>query len=1126
MSQPHTDTDRLDGRLAGLSPEKRALFEKLLRERAETVLPLSVMQQGIWFLEQLRPNNPAYVIPVAVRVSGRLDRAVLRDAVNAVVRRHESLRTTFELRDGKPAQVVRAVMTLELPEVDLRDAGAAGWTAEELEERVHAELAAPFDLGTGPLLRATLLRIDAEEYVLAVAMHHLISDGWSVAILVGELSACYEAFAAGRTPQLPALAIQYGDFATWQQQWLRRENLGEDLAYWRDHLAGAPGVLALPTDQTRPPVQGFQGASVPVALPEPLIRDLAALGRRHGATPYMVLLAVFQLLLHRYSDSDDVVVGVPMANRGRAEIEPLIGFFVNTLPIRTSLAGDPSFVEVLARVRDACLGAYAHQAVPFETVVGELKPPRDLSRPPIFQVSFSYQSDPLPNLTVAGVRLRRMPLRARGARFDLEWQSFDDNGALSGWFEYDRDLFDEATMRRMVGHLRRLAELVVAAPETPVGELDLLDAPGRQEALAAGTGPERTWPETGWIHQVVEERVRRTPDAVAVRFEGRGITYAELNARANRLAHRLRRLGVGRDVLVGVSLPRGFELVVSLLAVLKAGGAYVALDPGYPRARLEFMLADAAAPVLLTDRNLAEDLGKGPAEAGATVLLVEDLAAELAGESVDNPDVEVRGEDLAYVIYTSGSTGTPKGVLNVHSGIRNRLLWMQDTYRLDHTDRVLQKTPFSFDVSVWEFFWPLMAGATLVVARPDAHKDGGYLVDTIRAEAVTTVHFVPSMLSVILREPGLAGCDSLRRVICSGEALTREHQERFFEQCDAELHNLYGPTEAAIDVTAWQCRPDGDPRGVPIGFPIANTQALVLDRRLRPVPTGVPGQLFLGGDNLARGYHNRPELTAERFIAHPFDPRPAARLYQTGDLARVRSDGAIDYLGRLDHQVKVRGFRIELGEIESVLCQHERVRDAVVVARVHGAGDTRLIAYLAGDGDPTTAPTPGELIGFLRERVPEYLVPAAFVVLAALPLTPNGKVDRAALPAPDLDRPELATPYVAPRDDLERALGQLWCELLGVERVGRHDNFFELGGHSLLIPELKGRITADLGHEVSMVELFQYPTVGSLAEHLNRPASARPDPMRGAHDRAEGRRQSQSQRQLAAQRRERSRNSR
>ncbi|MFF2350911.1 amino acid adenylation domain-containing protein [Kitasatospora sp. NPDC058115] len=1117
-----TGPGELDRRLAALTPEQRARLEQLLAERrnaapAEDVFPLSVFQQGMWFLEQVRPANPAYVVPGAVRVRGPVDAGVLRAAFAEVVRRHEALRTGFGLREGRPVQLVRPAAAPELPEIDLRDTGLS---AAELDERITAvAVGEPFDLETGPPVRLTLLRTGEDESVLALALHHLVSDRWSFWVLLSELAALYAAFAEGRPSPLPELPVQYADFAVWQREQQERGRWDGQLAYWRERLAGAPAALELPTDRPRPAVQGFHGGALPFELPEPLMRELAAFAHRRGATTYMALLAVFTVLLARWSRQRDVVVGVPTAVRDRPELEPLIGYFVNTLPIRTELHGEPTFGEVLERVRAACLGAYEHQEVPFELVVGELGTARDLSRPPVYQVSFAYGREAVPDLTLGGARLEQVLVRSGGARFDLELQAFDRDGGLSGWFEYDRDLFDESTVVRLAAHFRRIAEQAVAAPDRPVDELELLTERERRLVVEEFNATARQWPAAeGWIHQAFEERARLHPQAEALRFEGRSVGYRELDRRANRLAHRLRGLGVGRDVVVGVGMERSPELVVALLAVLKAGGAYLPLDPELPAARLEHMVRDARVPVLLTQRRV---LGRLP-EAGAEVLCVEEFEAA-PGDAPDTaPDVEVGGEDLAYVIYTSGSTGLPKGVMNVHAAIHNRLLWMQDAYRLDADDRVLQKTPFSFDVSVWEFFWPLAAGATLVLARPEGHRDPGYLSRTIRAERITTVHFVPSMLQAFLQEP-VEECTSLRRVVCSGEALPRDLQDRFLARSGARLYNLYGPTEAAIDVTHWTCRADGDPRRpVPIGRPIANTRIHVLDGALRPVPVGVPGELHIGGRGLARGYLNRPELTAERFVPDPFDPDPAARLYRTGDLARFREDGAVEFLGRLDHQVKLRGLRIELGEIEAVLTAHPGVREAVVTAREHRAGDVRLVAHLTA-ADGAAAPGPAELAAHLRGQLPGYMVPAAFAVLDALPLTPSGKVDRAALPEPEPEGGRAQEPFAAPGAGLERTLAGLWRKVLGIERVGAHDNFFDLGGHSLLMAELRSLLASDTGHLVSMVELFQHPTVASLAAHLNRSEgepSAAPGP--DARERAEHRRRAGARRQQAAARRARS----
>ncbi|MEO3763828.1 amino acid adenylation domain-containing protein [Streptomyces sp. B5E4] len=1107
--------DELTRKLAALTPEQRARFDALLAERtpAEDTFPLAVLQRGTWFLEQLRPRNPGYIVPGAVRIEGHLDTGVLRAAVDEIVRRHEALRTTFQLRNGTPVQVVHPGPAVDIPDTDL---GGTGYTDADRRKWIDDALAEPFDIDTGPLLRVRLLRTGPERSVLVVAMHHLVSDRWSTEVFLAELSELYEAFAAGAPSPLPDLAIQYGDFAAWQHQQLDGGGWQQDLAYWRGALAGAPTVLDLPTDRPRPAAQGFNGGSVPVDLPPALIRELAALAGRHGATPYMALLAVFHILLHRYTGQEDIVVGVPTALRGRAEVEPLIGYFVNTLPLRADLSGNPGFTRVLTRVRDACLGAYAHQDVPFELIVADLNIPRDLSRPPVYQVSFSYGREPVPTLAMAGARLTRLQVRSEGARFDLELQAFDTDGGVTGWFEYDRDLFDESTIVRLAGHFHRLVEQVVARPGTPVDDLDLLDERERHRLLTEWNATDRTWPH-GLVHECVEEQARRTPEAEAVRYAGASLTYAELNRRANRLAHFLRARGVGRDALVGVAMERSLDLVVALLAVLKAGAAYVPFDTELPPARLAAIADDARPPVVLTQGALADRL---PA-LDCPVLRMEDLAAELAAQSPDDPGVAVDGEDLAYVIFTSGSTGRPKGVMNVHAALRNRLLWMQDAYGLDATDRVLQKTPFSFDVSVWEFFWPLMAGATLVVARPGGHRDSAYLADTIAADRITTVHFVPSMLQLFLTEPPEKSA-GLRRVFCSGEELPRALHDRFLSLHRAELHNLYGPTEAAIDVTAWHCRPGADPRPVPIGHPIANTRMYVLDRRGRPVPAGVPGELCIGGRGLARGYLNRPDLTAERFTDDPFVP--GARIYRTGDLARHRADGALEFLGRLDHQVKLRGQRIELGEIEAVLARHGTVREAVVVAREHASGDVRLAAYVTAAG--AAVPTPGDLAAHLREYLPEYMVPASFTVLDALPLTASGKADRKALPEPRTGRPDLEARFVAPEDGLEHALAEMWRGLLGVERVGARDNFFDLGGHSLLMAEFRTRLLATLDHELTMVELFQHPTVGSLAAYLGGPRTGSESAGHGARQRAENRRQSRSRRQQAAERRASSRGDR
>ncbi|MCN9243774.1 amino acid adenylation domain-containing protein [Streptomyces sp. RY43-2] len=1082
--------------------------------RADPALPVppAFAQRRLWFLEQLSAGNRAYLIPAALRVRGRLDAAVFRRACDEVMRRHEALRAVFPEIDGRPRLVVRPEVPAEL---EVRDLAGPDDVEEQVRARAESFFARPFRLSDGPLLRFELLRVSAEESVVLLAMHHIVSDQWSLGVLLREVLALYAAFAAGRPSPLPELPVQYPDFALWQQEALGRQTDGDALDHWVRRLSGAPAELNLSPARPRPPEKSYRGAALELRLDPLVVRRLRALARQEGATLFMVLTGAFQTLLARLSGVDDVVIGTPVAGRRLPELEPLIGLFVNTLALRTDLSGDPSFRELLGRVRRVCLDAYDHQDVPFERLVEALKPERSLARTPIFQVGFALQNVPFPAWSGGGLHVEPIPADGGTAKFDLELLLSEDGDTVHGRLEYSLDLFDAPTADRIARCLQRLLTAVADRPDEPIGRLPILDEAERREVLALGEGGPREWPDAGLLHQMFEAQADATPHAEALRFEGERLTYAELDRRANQLAHRLRRSGVGRDVLVGICMERSTELVVALLATLKAGGAYLPLDPGYPRSRLEFMLADARVPVLLTQRRLVPGLP----DHEAVVLCVDEAAEDLGRESGERPRVRVGGEDLAYVIYTSGSTGRPKGVMNVHAGIRNRLLWMQDAYRLDASDRVLQKTPYSFDVSVWEFFWPLTTGACLVVARPEGHKDGRYLVETVQREGITTLHFVPAMLQVFLRDDGAKDCRGLRRVICSGEALPRELQERFFALLPAELHNLYGPTEAAVDVTAWACRRDGDTRPVPIGHAIANTQMYVLDPALRPVPRGVAGELCIGGRNLARGYLDRPELTAERFVPHPFDPDPGARIYRTGDLARFRDDGAIEYLGRLDHQVKLRGLRIELGEIEQVLAAHPAVREAVVTARGQG-GDTRLVAYLTADEPPTA----GELITHLKERLPDYMVPAAFVPLPAFPLSPNGKVDRAALPAPELSRPELAVPYLAPRDRVERTVAEAWTRLLGLDQVGVDDNFFELGGHSLLMAELRSTLETELRRPLTLVELFQFPTVRTLAEHLAGTPGTAADPMADARGRVAGRREAMAARRAAAGRRSRNRN--
>jgi len=937
---------QLAQRVEALGGKETASIPAIRPAARESNLPLSFAQQRLWFLNELEPDNPLYNIPIAVAMSGELSFDALERSLNAIVRRHEVLRTTFRLENNQPVQVIAPELKLTVEVFDLTSVPAT--EQQGVVSRMAIEGAsAIFNLRTGPLFRAAVLRLNQRDHVLLLNMHHIVSDGWSLWQFVKELAELYAAFVQGTQPSLEDLGIQYADYGVWQRQWMQGRVLDQHLEYWKKQLAGAPGVLELPADRIRPAVQTYRGATETALFPTDLLAELREISAAEGATLFMTLLAAYQTLIFRYTGQDDVVVGTPIANRTRAEIEDLIGFFVNALVMRTDLSGDPPFREVVGRVRSVALGAYAHQDLPFEKLVEVLQPERDLTRTPLFQVWFALQNAPRSEFKLPGLDLRTMAVHNGTSKFDLGLFVVEKPEGLSCMVEYSTDLFDAVTIRRFLGHFRTLLEGIAASPDMHVSDLPWLTEDERHQIIEHWNDTRMQYSRDLCLHQIIEQQAQKTPDAPALIFESEKLTYRELNERANQLAHRLRRLQVGPDILVGVCAERSVEMVVALLGTLKAGGAYVPLDPDYPLERLTNVLEDAAPAAVLTQERLLEILPKND----IPVLCLDRDWGKLSDEPRTNPDCITSGKDQAYAIFTSGSTGKPKGVPNVHEGIVNRLLWMQHAYGLDGTDRVMQKTPYSFDVSVWEFFWPLMTGASLVIAIPEGHKDPNYLVELIQRQQITTMHFVPSMLRMFLEAEGVEKCTSLRRVICSGEALPVDVENRFFERLNAELHNLYGPTEASVDVTYWQCLRNDTRNTVPIGKPIWNTQIYILDKHLRPVPIGVPGELHIGGVGLARGYLNRPLLTAEKFIPNPFRGEAGARLYKTGDLARFLPDGNVEYLGRMDFQVKIRGFRIELGEIESVLEQHPAVGQAVVMAREDQPGDKRLAAYVVADPD-------------------------------------------------------------------------------------------------------------------------------------------------------------------------------
>ncbi|WP_315792608.1 non-ribosomal peptide synthetase [Bradyrhizobium sp. SZCCHNRI1002] len=1062
-------------------------IESALRSGAGVALPplqvqprperlvLSYAQERLWFLDQLGLVGAAYNLPFAVRLEGTLDTIALERSFAEVVRRHEAMRTHFETEQGQAVQIIDAPSVFRLGRDDLSELEDDEVRRLRIDRLLRDAAVQPFDLSRGPLFRARLIRLGPQDHVVLVTMHHIVSDGWSIGVLVRELAALYEAYRTNAAPPLADPQVQYADYALWQRAWLQGEALERQLAYWKTRLTGAPAALELPTNRARPAVASFAGGMVPFTLSRALSDGLKALSSRSGATLYMVLLAAHQVLLSRYSGQTDIVVGSPIAGRVDRQLEGLIGFFVNTLAMRTDLSGNPSFIELLGRVKEVALGAYAHQDLPFEKLVEELQPVRDLSRQPVFQVSFSLQNTPQDAIELPVLTLRLLGSEHRTSLFDLTLFMRETEAGLVGTFEYASDLFDRATIERLAEHFEILLGGIVSTPEARLSELPLLSEAERHQLIIDWNATKADYPADKCLHELFAEQAARTPDGLAVVFEGQQLSYQELDIRSNQLAHHLRRLGVGPEVVVGLCVERSLEMVVALLGILKAGGAYLPLDPGYPAERLSYMMQNAGAPVIVTQQRLAASL---PAHAGR-VVEIDAAWSAIAAEPQQAPVDSSRPGNLAYVIYTSGSTGRPKGVANTHGGIVNRLVWMQAAYRLGPGDRVLQKTPFSFDVSVWEFFWPLIEGVPLVVARPEGHQDPSYLAALIQREAVTIAHFVPSMLQVFLETEDVSRCVSLRAVMCSGEALGGELKTRFLRRSRSELHNLYGPTEAAVDVSAFACRLGADAVSVPIGRPISNMQLHVLDDHGALVPVGVAGELYIGGVGLARGYFGRADLTAERFVPSPFGD--GERLYRTGDLVRCRTDGELEYLGRLDHQVKIRGFRIELGEIEAALAEHADVSQAVVTAPADGSGDRRLVAYVVGD-EKTIDPV--ALSAHLKRRVPDYMVPAAsaFVILDQLPLSPNGKLDRDALPQPQRRH---SAGEAAPRTAAEEILAKLWSDLLGLHGVGVHDDFFELGGHSLLAMRLIAQVRHALGVDLPVRLLFEEkPTIGVMAAHI------------------------------------------
>ncbi len=1078
----------------------QSLFRAAVMSSRETIkprttrgpVPLSASQQQMWFLNQLNPDSPAYNTYRAFYITGQLNQNIFKDSIEEIVRRHEALRTVFLLKDGIPLQVVQPDMGFDFSFTDLtgiddvqrssdEDRGADSYSGVNsmLSKILSAEARKIFDLLHGPCLRVSLFKLAETEHCFLLSMPHTVCDGWSLSVIFRELTALYEAFSQGQSSPLQKLAIQCSDYAAWEKEWLESEAINSHVDYWKQQLKGYPRSLNLPTDFSRPSFKNYRGACEPISLPKALTEQIKTFSSQEGATLFMTLLAAFQTLLFRYTGQEDIVVGSPIAGRNHPETHDIIGCFVNTSAFRTDLSGSPGFRDVLARVKKVTLDAFAHQDLPFQKVVEHVHEDSDVMLSPLFQVIFVLQNTPDVLREFSGLTFQSVNIDNKTAKLDLSLILEEYPGGLRGKLEYSTDLFKAGTIKSLISHFLVLLENIAVYPNRPVSQLPMLTKAEQHQILKECNNTMTKYPRDKCIHQLFDEQVDKSPDAIAIIFEDQQLTYRALNNKANQLAHYLMKQGVGPEVLVGICVERSLEMVIGILGILKAGGAYVPLDPAYPKDRLAFMLEDSGAPLLLTQYNLLENLHENKTE----VLFLDQDREKIDLESSLTPATTTSAENLAYVIYTSGSTGRPKGISVIHRGVI-RLIHAPNYVKISLEDVFLQFAPISFDASTFEIWGCLLNGARLIVF-PSGTPSLEELGQAIQRYQVTVLWLTAALFHQMTEER-LDDLKSVRQLLSGGDVLSVPHVRRFLQELkECTLINGYGPTE---NTTFTCCYRMTDPQQVantvPIGRAVSNTQVYILDSRLQPVPIGVPGELHTGGDGLARGYLNRPDLNAEKFILNPFKEEPGALLYKTGDLCRYLPDGNIEFLGRIDHQIKVRGFRIEPQEIEAVLGQHTDVRETVVTVREDQPGDRYLVAYIVPERE--SAMITHELRLFLKEKLPDYMIPSVFVTLDLLPLTPNGKVDRRALPSPDSEQPEMAETYVEPCTPNETVIAGIWCEVLRLKNVGIHDNFFSLGGHSLLATQVMSRLQKIKRENLPLALLFQYPTVAGLAERLGR----------------------------------------
>jgi len=1075
------------------SSTKRAAAPPIKSRASNEPAPLSFAQERLWFLEQLEPQSVAYNICRASRLLGNLNPSALEASLNEIISRHETLRTEFRLVDGRPVQVVQPARSISIEIVDLRSM-PTGAREPEIQRRIKGESEHPFDLSAGRLLRSTLLRAGDQEHVLILMTHHSASDAWSMGILTRELWTLYEAFSNRKSSPLEVLPVQYSDYAVWQRNWLRDEVFDTQLDYWKKQLDNL-SVLNLPTDRPRARHQSFRGARMPITLPRALTESVNDLSNRSAVTPFMTLLAAFQVLLFRYTGQDDIVIGSPIANRRRPEIEGLIGFFVNTLVLRADLSGNPSFKELLSRVRDTCVAADANQDLPFEKLVQELQPERDLSRNPLFQVMFVLQNATNPFSGIPGLKVEPIELEVTRSPFDLSLFLREREGKYIGYIEYSTDLFNRDRIARMAGHFQTLLEAIVADPDQSLTTLSILTEAERHQILVEWNDTAADYPKDKCIHQLFEEQVERTPNAIALEFEDEQVTYRQLNCKANQLAHHLVSLGVGPERLVGVCMERSIEMVAGLLGILKAGGAYVPLDPAYPKERLRFMLKDSQVSVLLTQAKLVENRGwrmedgdpgflrlrSGEAsilDPRLKVVCLDRNRPMIAQQGSENPRIHIDSHNLAYMIYTSGSTGQPKGVQIEHRSVVNCLCSIGREINLSQRDSWLAVTTISFDIAALELYLPLIGGSKIIVANKDERIDPVQLSARLKFSGVTVIQATPSLWQVLV-EPHWESRSGVK-ILCGGGVLSRQLANQLLER-SSSVWNLYGPTESTIWSTMTKVTVADKP--LSIGRPITNTLIYILDACLQAVPIGIPGDLYIGGDGLARGYLNRPELTSEKFVANPFNNNPNSRLYRTGDRAKYLADGNIEFLGRDDNQVKIRGHRIELEEIENILNRHPAVKESVIVARDRiPSGEKDLVGYVVLN--KASAADLNDVRRFLTIKLPEFMIPNVLMILEALPLMPNGKIDRSKLPPPGELPRSLNAVLIPPRSELEELVANIWRDVLQIETISVHDNFFALGGHSVLAIQIASRLQEAFNKEVSLSVLFDAPTISELAQEL------------------------------------------